>query len=290
MKVPIRHESSIPLIELSLVVIAVALILSGLGWVFYAKSQYKNRFYPEVYIDNVLVTGKTPDEAEALLKDLDAQSAKQQTITLQAENVAVSSSAADLKLQKDYKKAIDQAFYIGHQPYLGDGVLRLLFNHPPKQSFTTELSVDQTQLTSFIQLLKKKVDKNPVAPFAKLGVTGKVNTLSVDAGKDGETIDETSARAGIMAALEENQETVLLQTATVSSQLSPKQVKTALNRATKLVGKKVVFSVDRITETVNDQKMISLLKLPDGISDTGTSELAATWNKEINREPQNAVL
>jgi vancomycin resistance protein YoaR len=83
---------------------------------------------------------------------------------------------------------------------------------------------------------------------------------------------------------------VLLQTATVSSQLSPEEVKTALNRASKLVGKKVVFSVDRITETVNDQKMISLLKLPEGISDTGTSELAATWNKEINREPRNAVL
>ncbi len=289
MHVPIRHQSNLPYLEISLILTAIILITSGVGWFFYAKAHYQQRMYPGVYIDNVNVSGKTQSEVKDLLQQMSGQTVPQ-TITIQVGTVSVSSSAAQLEISKDNNTAIDQAFTIGHKPYLSDGVSRLLFSNPPKINITTQTTANTTKLMELISELKKKEEQPPVMPVATLGTSGKVATLKISEGKDGEVINEETALSRINEALSQNQDLVLLETVSVPGKLTPDQMKVATDRASKFVGKKVLFTADQITETINDQKIISLLSFPDGLNTTAISDLAATWNKEINRLPQNAVL
>lgn len=285
---PAPHLAKKPLIEVGLILIAIILIASGIGWIYHQKQQYATTFYPEVYINEERVTGKTPAEVEKLLAEKSAPQFEQ-LITLQADGVSVSSSAADLNIQLDYKNAIDQAYKVGHEKFFWDGALRLIFNKPPKQAFTTQITVDESKVKELITLLKTKVDKPSVAPTAVLGTSGKVATLKINEGKNGLEIHEDEATAEVKETIIGGGSTILLETATVSAQLNVDQVKAASDRAGKLIGKQLTFTANDITEQLNDQKIIALLKLPEGIEDEKVGVLADTWNKTINRPPRNAV-
>jgi len=288
MKVTVRHQTTPPLLELSLIALSLLLIASGVGWVFYARQQYQHTFYPEVYIDSLLITGKSPAEVEQLLLTRN-QHSLQKTVAIQSEKVSISSSAAEIGLVKEYKKSIDQAFSIGHNQSASESILRLLNKRPAKAEFTTSITVDEGKLNILIELLKKEVDALPVEPSATLAVSGKASSLKVNPGKNGQVIDKTTAQTSILKALNQGESTIVLNTIPIPSKLTAEQETASAQRATKLVGKKITFKADQIIESVGDQKLISLLKLPEGISDNEVSQLTETWNKELNRPPRNTV-
>lgn len=273
----------IPAIELSLLCSSLGLILFGTGWVFFTRLQLKESFYPEVYIDRVLISGKTTSEVAQALEKSNETISERKTFLFQVDQVSISTPAASLNLKKEYKKTVDDAFSVGHQNFFWDGLTRLLLNNPSKREFFTTQSFDPEKLSQLLAQLKGRLNTPAIYPKSTLGRTGQPATVKIETGKNGKELLVERAVEKIQKDLNSNQTTFVLETTPLEVQLNQDQVLQAKARATKLVGKQLSVVVSDVKKKLSDQEIIALLQLPTGIKEKELKTLSQTWSEQISR-------
>ncbi|MEN8253113.1 MAG: hypothetical protein ABFQ62_01915, partial [Patescibacteria group bacterium] len=92
------------LLGLGLGVVATGLVL-GISFVY----SYRNKFYPGIHIDNVLVAGLSREEAQNLL-DSKAENLMTYQVKINVDDVSIASSSGQLQIKRDYSTAINTAF------------------------------------------------------------------------------------------------------------------------------------------------------------------------------------
>lgn len=145
-------------LKILFVVILLALI-AKLSTSFYGyESRYKNKIYPNVFIDGKDFSGKSKDQVVNFFKnrskDLDGVAF---TVIYEDQPIATF-SASDLALKYDGETAADQAFLVGRSKYLISRwyqVFLSLFNSH-KFNFESLISYDDSHVKDFISVSEDK--------------------------------------------------------------------------------------------------------------------------------------
>lgn len=284
------HISFIETIESWLAGIGLGITILGILGTLLFFRQTKDTFYHGIYIDDVAVGGMTKAQALSELEKI--QATTNTTITLAVDDIAISSSSAELGISKDFSHSVSEAFEVGRAGFPLSRLATILkLSFQPKH-FVTNFSANNQLLQNMVAQLAPRVDILGEEPSATLELSGVPSTLVIEKGAFGRQVDQTHTTQNAVALI--NQQTLptdLFLPATVAStagELSETEITAAKTRAEKFIGKKAIFTADDLNLTLNDQDLISLLRFSNNQT-TDASEIIAKWEGRVNREPQEPV-
>lgn len=268
---------------------SVLLVSTGLVLSFRIQKNFQDSFYPHVLIDSIPVAGKTPEEAQDLLRE-QQKTVPAFSVTLGVDDISIASSSAELGFRRTHEKAFAQAMAVGRKEHFFAKWWRLLSPNAVMREFASTYEFDQEKVTQLIQELAKRVDVVGEEPAAKLRVSQSAGSLEILRGKVGRAVNQEETQKVFAATQKSESFSVPAAVASTAATLSDEQAKLALERSKKLVAKALIFRADNVFTRLNDQRLIRLLAFPDGISDSEAKNLLAELGKETNRAPQNAEL
>lgn len=246
---------------------------------------YRDRFYPGVYVDAVHVGGLTLAEARDQMPQTTLPDG---VLTLQVDDISVASSSAELGLHRDYDQALTAAFAAGREGALPDRLITIADLHFRPTYFLSGVAFNPAQTQAMIAELARAVDAAPTPSSAQLKTSGVASSLTLDPGTAGRELELERTQELVLASALTPNTTLEAPVASVGSQLNPEQVAIARERASALVGKKIILHSSDSTLQLSDQTLIGFLTFPDGISQEKLQAAMSGWKTSIERPPQNA--
>lgn len=270
------------------------LTLGVIGTVLFFK-QTKDIFYQGITIDGHDVAGLTKQQALDKLNFAQAEQQAvidQQLISLQIDDILLSSSSAELKIRKDYQQTINDAFAVGRSGFPLTRLVNIFQLSLNPQEFTVRYNLDETAVASMTAALAARVDIAGQPAAAILRSPGLVNTLTINPGTFGRAVDQSSTAKTVITAIQNQlqiqSQTFVADVATTGGELNETELLAAQARAVKFVGKRANFKAEDMTISLNDQALIGLLTFPTQ-TDAASTDLLTSWSSRINREPQEPV-
>jgi vancomycin resistance protein YoaR len=292
---PIHARYRFSKLELGLIGAGFLLIIFGCGLTYSLYQNYQPVFYPGVHIEQLDVSGKTPNEVlqilnarEAELQQAQIELTANQSSTVSA--VKIASAGAELGVKLDSQAVIEQAFAVGHSEPWYQAIWKLLRPRPLATAFAPHLLFDSEKIHTFITALKTKSDAPGQEPNAVLGSSGVASTLKINPGVLGREINETATAAKFNDLTPSSTLRIPAVVETSSVILTPEQITQATDLAKKLVGKNLPIRVDndKLIRTLNDQELIALLAFPQNeLSSKKADALVEELAKKVNRPAQN---
>lgn len=173
------------------------------SYIAYENSRYaNNKMYPNVFIDNIEVGGKTLNETKALFKQKYTPKKDITISIIYKEDQIATLSATDLAIKTNSNEIIDRAYLIGRTPNKA-----ARFNHIvstilglQKYTFTTHLVYDNTAVKEYIQNVESGYNrpaKNALFEFED----GRVKSFKPD--EKGMKINSEEFRENIKKSVEQ---------------------------------------------------------------------------------------
>ena len=160
----------------------------------YHHSAYANKIYPGVSIENYNLGGKTKEEVEEYY-EVKNRKIQEKSLEFKVEEIAVSTSAAELEIGYDSKLLAEQAYSLGR----GDNTLSNLYIS--LQAYLHGISLDpayhysEEKLEKVLLPLKEEVNTEPVdAKFSF--ANGRVTEFQ--SAQEGKALDEESIKKDIV--------------------------------------------------------------------------------------------
>lgn len=261
---------------------------------------FANRMYPAIYIQGVSVGGLTKKETWALLQQklplLD-----ERTIVLGVDDISITTTSSSLGVTYDFESAINEAYDLDRPNTLA-GILTLqyqLWIHTFRPRIIESVGVRYNQRVAqalFDQLGTQLTDPAEV-PYAELTTSRNANSLVIHPGKIGRGINEEATQQALLSALNQRAHTnwqalsdieVTPTIASTGAELTTAQVNEAKERAMRLVGQRLILRANDVRIEIDDQTLISLLQLPEGINDAKLTALVESWKDIVDRPAENA--
>lgn len=252
--------------------------------------RYDGRVLPGVWIDELDAHEKTAAELQIFLDQKERQLAGR-SIVVAVDGQEYVLSARELGLTMDSTTVIDQALSTGREHFIRDGFWRILLGGGSTVKLTTHPTFTGENIRTVVSATKQRFDKPGTEPTARLKYTGSPASLTIEKGTQGYEVDDAQALIQLQhIAGDPNQVIrVEIQKKIVGKQLSDTELVAAKERATKLVGKQLTLKTPDRSYTTNDQKMVSLLAFPTGLSPEQLAAYTSELEKHISRPTQQAV-
>lgn len=259
---------------------------------------FRDRIFPGVMINNISVAGKTTEEAlEILNRELPSLPS---AVVLTVDDISVASTAAELELHYELPIVVNQAYEYGRVGFPLYRLWLIVKSQLQPVEFIPEVRYNQEKMMALANQLSTLVNIAGKKPQATLRQTFSTASLDIHPGKIGRELDleetqrelaqKTSPQA-FLNNLENSPNNTLIITAKVAStaaELSEEQVATAKNRATQLVGRRIIARAEDVRLELDDQTIVSLLQLPDGYDQDKLTKLVSEWQTTVERPAQNA--
>lgn len=170
------------------VIVILAIIIGSIG-VYIVSIQKKvekwnNKIYPNVYVENVNLSGMTKEEAvDALNKDI-KEPIQNKTITVKSADKSVEIKYSDLSPEYNIDETVNEAMLYGKDLNLFGK--NDLIKGKDKKEFNLDFKYDEAKLTDYENELTEMV--NQKAKNATIKVNG--GSVSVAEGQDGRAIEK----------------------------------------------------------------------------------------------------
>jgi vancomycin resistance protein YoaR len=264
-----------------------ALVLSFAGSTVFLVL-FQNRIYPGIKIENIEVGGLTVSEAKFLLsKQLPEPTAHQVEVVI--DDIKLASSSADLGLSRNHDLPLNQAYEVGRVGFPPKRLWELTKMTFVPIELQSQLQYEEAAVISLVAELEKLVNLTGQEPFAELKNSGSPASLIINEGEPGRKVILNDTARLILAQVESDLP-IEAKVASTSTILDEEQVVVAQERASQLVGKRLIFRADNVRLDLNDQKLISMLSLPTGFNQETINSLLETWQDIVSRPAQNAEL
>jgi len=248
--------------------------------------QFEKTFYPGVTIDTLPMAGLTSDQAHQLL--LKNQPQLEPTFTLTVDDITISSTSAELKIEKNIDQSIQIGFLYAKTGTPWRRLYQILKLRVEPLNFVSGWTADQTALHNLTTELKQRVDTPNRVPAATLRVSQNPSTVTIDPGLQGREVDLATTLTLITPSSPMLQTNWQVPVSSTGSQLSSDQVTTAKLRAAALVNKTIAFRHQDLVLRLNDQDLVAFLAFPTGLAQTKIEDQLSQWQKIVDRPPQDA--
>lgn len=265
---------------------AVSIAIAGILLLvfFYAKSHLPIK----TTIAGISVGNKTPAEAILILEE-QLPKPPDHTVILQVDDIKIASSSSELEAQYDFKGATDQLIDIPQNMRTRWRAYTLLSRFFTPQEVELRLTYNSAKLDALLAELSKKVDIADTPASLSLKTSGAPASLSLEKGKQGRAVKTEAAREQLLAQIQEGSYQLNAPVASTGAVLNDDQKEPAIERGEKIVGKSIKFIREGVPFTLDDKTIVSLLALPGGFHEDAIAELLASWEKDVNRPPQEPV-
>ncbi|MEA2056749.1 MAG: VanW family protein [Patescibacteria group bacterium] len=294
---------------------AFALAISIIIFTGVFSLYYQNKIFQGISIDGIEVGGLTKEETleklskEPLHKTLGF-------LQISAQGVEKKATLPSVITGRNYQKTIDLAFKKGRNGSIFHRCIEIanLVWHP--QNLESQQKIDLATMQKLVDELKLAVDRSPIQPSVSLGRSNDFSSFNLTAGRDGlslnseKTLEKTLVvlQQKIDASYFDQQSTLVIEVVLdeIKAQLTAEEQKTTIQKVKNILGKELVFtnepqaenlegelftnnSPNKISVTLNDQQITSLIAPPDEFSSDEARSLVQDWSKLINGKPIGAV-
>ena len=264
------------------VFIFVPVLLVSSIFIFYC-TYFFGRIYPNVYIAQVPVGGKTPLEAAQTLSKLTTAPEK---IVLSIQTQTFEIPTSKIGFSYDFIQSAENAYNLTRTGNIVTDLekrLELLFS---KTQIGLTVKLDEKALQNTLSIVSSAVSINPI-PFSILLKDG---IVAIDRGKGGTEIDIENARLQIGNNLTYGIDSPIhLQTIFLDTGLSENQAEILKKRAEKLIGKTLILNYENQLQSYNDQSLIILLDINNKYKEDEVSLIVSKTAASINRDPENSL-
>ncbi len=259
---------------------------------------YRDKIYPNTYIDSVNVSGLRIEDAISKLKS--NSNVPNHDLIIVVDDIKISSSSAELGAAINFSEVSTKAFNSTRESSKYKTRVNLLKSFFNKRNLESKITYESEGLKNLINELNKNVEIVGKNPEISLKISGNENSIIVFKGEPGRTIDleQTTKQTEdvVNGKFEENlkkgfdNEEVKIDAivASTSAVLSEDQVKQEVERAKVLVGKSISLKSENNNFNLDDTELISFLKPINQINQENISKYIEYLNEEINRSPQDA--
>lgn len=250
---------------------------------------YSGRVYPGVAVNNVLLSGKTVEEARQILfKKLEPRfptvltlSHKERTWTIETASIAAAI---------DYQKTAVTAVTYGRKgSVLGniEAISTAIFSGI---TFPTELYLDEIALTQSIATVAADID----IPIEESAITIKRSNgkpfVEVSIGRNGRRLDLRKTANQIKRALvTQSSASITLPVEELLVQTTKEERDRAQKRALTLLDKSLNVKTADSAVTLSGEDLIPFIAIQNGTDREKIASWAATLAKQVNHAPQDAT-
>lgn len=284
---------------LGLLVGVAALLFVGTNLVFFTHA---DRVLPNIYIEDQLVGGLNQAELTELVEKSFVIEG-QMNLKIDNPPINLSTTAKDLELKFDPQAAIETALLYGKTgPWIErTKILIGLVRRPLLVELKPQYN--QTALEEMVVRAAQLIDQEHRPPSASLGQSSLIETLEIDPGQIGLTLDTEGGKHNLSNQIKQNARNTSVRarlsptlnldlTENINStgrSLSETEVQNAKQRAEKLVGKKLKLTSQVASFTLDDKELVSLLAFPTGVSQAQLEKHLGAWSQKIDSEPIEPV-
>ncbi len=239
------------------------------------------RIYPNSYISGVGVGGKIPKDAILLLSEKVTSPVK---INLVSQSQSFDLDIKNIGLSYDLSESVDRAYnFTRTGNFFLDSFVRikLLFE---RKNLGLTVNIDNTALDSFISVVAKKINVDPVYPSIQ-SING---VIQVNKGTAGSQIDNEMLGAIIEKSLSYTDGSdINIPVQIIDPTLNLQQIDAAKIRGKKYLGKSLSLKFDSQNFNYNENDILRFLNPAGGYDDTKLNSVILKIAEAINRDPQN---
>lgn len=204
-----KKKSSIGLLKskkkiiISIVIILAIIIGSIVAYIVSIQKkveQWNDKIYPNVYVENVNLSGMTKEKAiEVLEKDV-KEPVEHKAIKVQAADKSIEIKYSDLSPEYNIDETVNEAMNYGKDLNLFEK--NNLIEGKDKKELNLDFKYDESKLTDYEKKLTEMVNQN--AKNATISISG--GNISVIDGEDGRAIEEDKMVSLVKEAINANPE------------------------------------------------------------------------------------
>ena len=166
----------------------------AVGYCYHKIYFYNNHVYPNIYLDNILISNKTNDEIIKVLND--KNNLLQENIILKNDNETFTYSFESIGYSSNIEK-LQKEIVDNYKNINGFQKLYYIF-FANKRDFKTEYVLDDTKYTEFIDELRSKVNVSKTNEYFKISN----GSIIYQKGINGFTLDDSSLISDIESSLQ----------------------------------------------------------------------------------------
>ncbi len=239
------------------------------------------RIYPNVYISEIDIGGKSPKDAAALLSGKITPPTK---INLVSQTQSFSLDTKKVDPNYDFAESVNRAYnFTRTGNFFLDSFVRvkLVFEH---KNLGLAVNIDNAALDSFILGVAKKININPVYPSIQ-NING---VIQVNKGTVGSQIDNEMLGAIIEKSLSyADGSDINIPVQIIDPTLNPQQIDAAKIRGKKYLGKTISLKFESQDFNYSEGDILGLLNPTGGYDDSKLNGVVLKVAGAINRDPQN---
>ncbi len=261
---------------------ALKIILALLLPLIFFLVFYIDRIYPGVYVGNLYLGGKSPNEVVTYLKE---NSKPPTELNLISPNQTYKLTLADFNFSYDINSTASKAFNLGRSGNIMFDAGEIISSLISRKYYGLDLKLDETKLNQNLSIIAGQVTDDPIYPSVTL-TNGKI---VIQNGKPGTDLDIRNLRIQIGQKLSFSDNTPLTITPQViDPSLSDDSINNIKARFGKLIGKSIKTNFNGQEVVISDSEIIPLLNLSGGYNEQNVVGLIDKLSKELERDPQNA--
>lgn len=231
------------------------------------------KIYPNTYIAGIYLGDKTKETATNLLLENIKIPEK---IIFKINGISYEILTSEIDLEYDFNATIERAYNFPNKLGL---ILKPV-------NLGLKLDFEKNKLTETLLIISSKTGIEPIKPSAKI-VNG---VIVINPGKNGVEIDINEIESKILTniSLQINEE-LSFNTKVVDASLKPSELEDYKVRATKLIGKEIIFTFEEHNIKLSDNNLLELLDPRGDYSQELIEGQIKKASRAVNRNPQDSV-
>jgi lipoprotein-anchoring transpeptidase ErfK/SrfK len=221
------------------IISVLLLILIAAGILFSYQKAYAGKIYPNISFGGIDLSGKTKQEAQTTLEEK-FQSALDKEIVLTANGATAKAKLADTGLTFDFNNIINQGYAVGRDTNFFRNMLSSTKTVYQKNEIEVTPYLDQTKYNTFVQIVVDQLNTKPEDATLQIN-NGEIKTTT---SKVGQTVDTANLVDEIIATINNDTDTIELQTTLAYPTVENADFAPAQSKAQAYLDKKITFTYD----------------------------------------------
>lgn len=251
-----------------------------------------NKIYPFVKVAGIDLTGKTTEEAEAVLSEVISDKKKDQ-LTFSFDSKKWHLSLDRLKFDYSVPSTANKAFMIGRYKDLPTNFQEKTQAFWQKYNLNLDYQLDYQLLDTQIATIAAQIDLPAIPPTIEILDQPDPETkerITIIKGESGKGVNQDKLKKTIRQQLDQLEiKEIPLPVEQTLPEITEEMAKETKNRAIKLLGKKITLQFQKDSWEINEKELISFLSFDDGWDDGKIITYTQGFAETINRPAQDAL-
>ena len=249
---------------------------------------FKNRVYPNVFIANHNLGGKTPEQSQIKLQTFIRNIPSE--IQLKSEQQAWELNLQSLGIAYDIEASVYQAYSIGRNRAGYQNLIKRWQLIYQPHHLSPVIIFDHKAWETTSATISAQIDQPIIPPTIKIIGQNQNRQIQITDSQPGRRLDTKSLTETLHQQLADlNFQSIPLPIIPLLPTVTQEQTEATKQRAERLLNKTIILKSEEQSWTLNDESLINFLDFSNGLNEDKIASWAGQLANSIDRPPQNAL-